>query len=96
MIKELVEAAKQIHNILVEAEETQEGFATLVNRIQTEVKVHKHQFSTIMILSIIDKFLYDSPKRDEIKERGNGQDQEQEVQDAYERVSESWGARVHD
>ena len=30
MIKELVEAAKQIHNILVEAEETQEGFATLV------------------------------------------------------------------
>ena len=96
MVKELVEAAKQINEILEWAEATNEGVATLVNRIQTEVKVHNHQFSTLMILSIIDKFLYDSPKRDKVKERSNGEDEEQETQDAYERVSASWGVRTND
>jgi hypothetical protein len=96
MVKELVEAGKQIQEILEWAEATNEGFATLVNRIQTEVKVHNHQFSTVMILSIIDKFLYDAPGRDKVKERKNGEDEEQETQDAYERVSASWGVRIDD
>jgi hypothetical protein len=96
MVKELVEAAKEIQEILEWAEATNEGFATLVNKIQIEVKVHNHQFSTLMILSIIDKFLYDSPRRDQVKERKNGEDEEQETQDAYERVSASWGVRVND
>ena len=69
MVKELVEAAKQIHEILEWAEATDEGFATLVNRIQTEVKV---------------------------QERKSGGDEEQETQDAYERVSASWGVRTND
>ena len=89
MIKEVAAAGKKIYDILIKAEDEMWDFNEVVNELQVNVKIHGVTFPTLMLIEIIDKFVEDKPKRENITP------DERHVQEGFDRVSAKWMGKTH-
>jgi hypothetical protein len=86
-MKEMIDAAKRINDILHECEDHGDNVDTTLNKISA-IKVHGVVFPTLMLLEIIGKFAEGAEERN--KSKFNTMDAEREVQNKYSDVAEKW------
>ena len=91
-MRELSEADKKIHKILIQCEEEGDTFDETLNKI-TGVKVHGVTFPTLMLMEIIEEFNKGYEKRQKLKFDTNASDEE--LQKKYASASHNWNSKVN-
>ena len=90
-MKELIEAAKKMNQILHQCEEEGDNMDVVLNKL-SGVKVHGVVFPTLMLLEIIDKFA------EGYKERQKKIDipaTEDDIRKMYEKASANWNSKLN-
>ena len=87
-MKELMDAAKKMNQILHQCEEEGDNMDIVLNKI-SGVKVHGVVFPTLMLMEIIDKFVkgYAERQKKVIVDDSN------EIQEKYEEYSKKWNMK---
>ena len=89
-MKELMDAAKKMNQILHQCEEEGDNMDLTLNKI-SKVKVHGVVFPTIMLLEIIDKFVDGYAERQKKIEIPS----EDETRKMYEKASSNWNSKLN-
>ena len=89
-MKELIEAAKKMNQILHQCEEEGDNMDIVLNKI-SGVKVHGVVFPTLMLLEIIDKFVEGYKERQKKVEIPS----EDETRRLYEKASANWNSKLN-
>ena len=90
-MKELMDAAKKMNQILHQCEEEGDNMDVTLNKLNT-VRVHGVVFPTLMLLEIIDKFA------EGYKERQKKIDipaTEDDIRKMYEKASANWNSKLN-
>ncbi len=90
-MKELIEAAKKMNQILHKCEEEGDNMDVTLNKL-TAVRVHGVTFPTLMLLEIIDKFsegYKDRQKKIDIPAT------EDDIRKMYEKASSNWNSKMN-
>ena len=90
-MKELINATKQMNQILHQCEEDGDTFDTTLNKL-SRVKVHGVIFPTLMLLEIIDKFAEGYNER---QKKINIPATEDEIRKMYEKAASNWNSKVN-
>ena len=90
-MKELVDAAKKMNQILHQCEEEGDNMDVTLNKL-TAVKVHGVTFPTLMLLEIIDKFVDGYAERQKKIEIPAA---EEELQKKYAKASSNWNSKLN-
>jgi len=91
-VKELIEAAKKMNQILHQCEEEGDNMDVVLNKL-SGVKVHGVVFPTLMLLEIMSKFAEGAIDRHKAKFSGN--DQEEQLQKKYSDVVGKWNNKLN-
>ena len=87
-MKELIEAAKKMNQILHQCEEEGDNMDVVLNKL-SGVKVHGVVFPTLMLLEIIDKFVEGYKDRQSKIEIPS----EDDTRKMYEKASANWNSK---
>ena len=90
-MKELIEAAKKMNQILHEFEEDGDNFDTTLNKLSC-VKVHEVVFPTLMLMEIIDRFAEGYKERQKKIEIPSS---EEDLQKKYAKASSNWNSKLN-
>ena len=90
-MKELIEAAKKMNQILHQCEEEGDNMDVVLNKL-SGVKVHGVVFPTLMLLEIIDKFVEGYKERQSKVEIPAT---EEELQRKYAKASANWNSKLN-
>jgi len=90
-MKELMDAAKKMNQILHECEEDGDNFDTTLNKLSS-VKVHDVVFPTLMLMEIIDRFAEGYKERQKKIEIPAT---EEELQKKYAKASSNWNSKLN-
>ena len=90
-MKELINATKQMNQILHQCEEDGDTFDTTLNKL-SRVKVHGVIFPTLMLMEIIDKFAEGYKERQKKVEIPAS---EEELQKKYAKASANWNSKLN-
>ncbi len=89
-MKELIEAAKKMNQILHQCEEEGDNMDVVLNKL-SGVKVHGVVFPTLMLLEIIDKFVEGYKDRQSKIEIPS----EDDTRKMYEKASANWNSKLN-
>ena len=90
-MKELIEAAKKMNQILHQCEEEGDNFDTTLNKL-SNVKVHEVVFPTLMLMEIIDRFAEGYKER---QNKINIPASEEDLQKKYAKASSNWNSKLN-
>ena len=90
-MKELIEAAKKMNQILHQCEEEGDNFDTTLNKL-SNVKVHEVVFPTLMLMEIIDSFAEGYKER---QRKINIPASEEDLQKKYAKASSNWNSKLN-
>ena len=90
-MKELIEAAKKMNQILHQCEEEGDNFDTTLNKL-SNVKVHEVVFPTLMLMEIIDRFAEGYKER---QRKINIPESEEDLQKKYAKASSNWNSKLN-
>ena len=90
-MKELIEAAKKMNQILHQCEEEGDNFDTTLNKL-SKVKVHEVVFPTLMLMEIIDRFAEGYKER---QRKINIPASEEDLQKKYAKASSNWNSKLN-
>ena len=90
-MKELMDAAKKMNQILHQCEEEGDNMDVVLNKL-SRVKVHGVIFPTLMLMEIIDKFVDGYAERQKKIEIPAS---EEELQKKYAKASANWNSKLN-